>query len=246
MSRESSSYGFGRKGMNMDDIDRSPTTVYSTESAYSVEKGGLTTERPIGRIARRALGIEQFLEKEKSEISHDGHNALLPATEDPKNGVESVTESPTGLPTTRRRPRSGVDNRFKNSAKKVARKTQVPQAFPDNSSAHIQVAPRQPIPAGVDDPVSREAFAAAWRTVESTAATPRFDTLKKVGSVKVQTTPTPMRDYRVFSGVSVDEGQMDTGGPQAKEGRKRRLTGDREYLGKSRHMKTASVDSEIY
>jgi hypothetical protein len=240
---------FGGKSVNMDDIDRSPTSVYSGESAYGAEEGAfspLATERPIGRIARRALGIEQFLEKEKSEASHDGHDAFSSVTQDPKNMVESATKSPMSPPTARRRPRSGVDNIFKNSSKQVTQKGKLPQVFTDNSFDHVQVTPRKPAPAGLNDLVAREAFAAAWRTVESTAVTPKFDSLKKVGSVNVQTTPTPTRRHKVLNRVSmkVDEGRMDNGGPQ-EEG-KRRLTGDREYLRKSRHIKTASVDSEVY
>ncbi|KAG9022902.1 hypothetical protein FS842_005885 [Serendipita sp. 407] len=61
----------------------SPFTVYTRESEYSVQmeedvefSPPLLVDRPMGRIARRALGIEQFLgeEKEKWEASQDGHD----------------------------------------------------------------------------------------------------------------------------------------------------------------------------
>ncbi|KAG8769883.1 hypothetical protein FRC20_004307 [Serendipita sp. 405] len=82
-------YGSGPRRRNTGETIDSPFTVYTRESEYSVQmeedvefSPPLLVDRPMGRIARRALGIEQFLgeEKEKWEASQDGHDPTTTTT----------------------------------------------------------------------------------------------------------------------------------------------------------------------
>lgn len=234
-----------------DDMLTSPITVFSRDSGYSNDDmlaSPLVTERPMGRIARRVLGIEQFLgeEKEKWEASQDGHGdakqpvGLSPPMPQSQSNDSSMQLAPA--PASRVRPRSNMDT--------------------------ILVKP--PIPTRsmtVEDPDAREAFAAAWRTVVPKISSPSVSDLKTVNSVSVKRTPAPSRHRAVFSGASmqsmkVDEGHigpMSPGFPSPKRSSRRggdegNVTrrpkdvpeSDREFVRKARLMKVASVDSEVY
>jgi hypothetical protein len=239
-------YAGGGRADLAEDMLTSPTTVF-TDSVYSTDDVSLPplpTDRPIGRIARRALGIEQFLdeEKEKQGASQDRHGVpnQPSSSAQPISMANASFEVPIPVPSTSRvRPRSNVD------------------ASP--------VAPRMPMRSmTVDDPGARQAFAAAWRTVVPTIGSPSVGDLKNVSSVRVKRTPAPSRRQAVFSGESMQSMRVDeihsdplspvfpsmrpqraimrNGTAQAKEPGE----SDREFVRKARLTKVASVDSEVY
>jgi hypothetical protein len=227
----------------------SPITVFTDSlcSADEVLSPPFLVDRSVGRIARRALGIEQFLgeEKEKKEASQDGHGDLkqrdgsAPPSSAANVGFE---DDPSRLPfpsTSRIRPRSNLDA--------------------------IAIAPR-PLKRSmtVDDPDARQAFAVAWRTVVPTIGSPSVGDLRTVSSVRVKRTPAPSRHRAVSSGESmqsmrVDEGQFGSLSPVSANMRSRRAImgsgivhsrtpteSDRRVVRKARSMKVAFVDSEVY
>lgn len=192
-------YGFGR---NAKDTTHSPTTVYTRESldTFDDDDFHLPDDRPVGRIARRALGIEQFLEKEK---------ALQSGQEETSSAQVGVID-PAVRQAGRRRPRSGVDAN-KRIPKQSTRRPSIPQPPIDRGPQPFESLPHKGEAMSIGDHVARAAFEAAWRTVESNSSSARFDSLKKVGSVKVLTTPEPTRHFRMFSEQSmrVDEGREE-------------------------------------
>lgn len=258
----------------------SPSTVYTRESVYTTDEedgaytASLPVERPLGRIARRALGIEQFLDEER-ERSQDGHSDVQMHVRRPENVPVDVEDIPeyrasnivfTPPSTMRRRPRSDIDPAFgsiplpsKSSRKQRERKQNAIMEEPE--------APLQRSLTTVEDPETRKAFALAWKHAAPNAnvASPKAAAgLKTVNSVSAKTTPTPVH-RKVLSGQSmrVDEGHVESldvlvtsplpisPSPMAGFGRMRGSTfivanNDRELVKQSRKAHVMSVDSDVY
>ncbi|CAG8673575.1 5671_t:CDS:1, partial [Acaulospora colombiana] len=210
---------------SQDEQNWSPVTPYTVDSIYSDDEysSNVVTERPIGHIARRALGIEKFLGEEKEKldaVSSDGHgnnndrfvNVIKPdgSRHNPSVPVD-VSDiqayrasdvmflSPTSS-TYRVRPRSNVDSLFPMT---VSARSTMTQPSPRQSQRG-----RKRSGTTESDAAAREAFAAAWRTVVPNVASPSVSDLKNVNSVKVKKTPTLIMHRQVLSGTSmlVDEG----------------------------------------
>ena len=244
------STGGGRVDM-AEDMLTSPITAFSTDSIYSTDNrlSTLQADRPVGRLAQRVLGIEQFLgeEREKYEASQDGHSEpIMASTSTQPSSMATIpfnaprSQPPTTFPASRVRPRSNID------------------ATPS--------APRPPKRSmTVDDPDAREAFAAAWRTVVPNVATPSVADLKTVSSVRVKKTPAPSRHRAMFSGESMQSMRVDeVPGPSSPRPATRRRLSQRSAVGnnagrltestendgesvkKARSLKMSSVDSKVY
>ena len=259
----------------------SPSTMYTRESVYTTDEedgaytAPLPVERPLGRIARRALGIEQFLGEER-ERSQDGHGEVQTHARIPNNvpvDVEDISEYRasnilfTPPVTMRKRPRSDVDPGFRSIPlpSKQARKQQERK---QETIVEEPEAPLQRSLTGVEDPETRKAFALAWKHAVPNAnvASPMAAAgLKTVSSVRAKTTPTPVHHRKVLSGQSmrVDEGHIDSldalvasplpisPSPTAGFGRMKGSTfvlanDDRESVRRSRKAHVMSVDSEVY
>ncbi|PVG04022.1 hypothetical protein CPB86DRAFT_313851 [Serendipita vermifera] len=208
-----------------DEQNWSPVTPYTVDSIYSDDEyaSNVIVERPIGHIARRALGIEKFLgeSKEKLEAAssdgHVNHNDRFVSVIKPNESRHHASVpvdvsdiqayrasdvmflSPVSS-TYRVRPRSNVDSLFPTTAS--ARSTVI-QPSPRQSQRG-----RKRSGTTDSDAAAREAFAAAWRTVVPNVASPSVSDLKNVNSVSVKKTPTLIMHRQVLSGTSmlVDEG----------------------------------------
>jgi hypothetical protein len=267
-----------QSGRGQEDQNWSPMTPYTVDSIYSEDEysPNIIVERPIGHIARRALGIEKFLGEEKEKLeatSSDGHgindryakrpdgsrhppSVPIDVSDIQQYRASDVTFLSPVSSTYRVRPRSNVDSLFPGT---VSARSTVLQPSPRQSQRG-----RKRSVTTVDDAAAREAFAAAWRTVVPGVASPSVSDLKNVNSVTVKKTPTLIMHRQVLSGTSmlVDEGyatypnaSMTSLVKETERGRERAIsktsTGegamdDRDLVRKARKMRAASVDSEVY